>query len=521
MNIQMISTDLIFPNTYNPNEMTEEEFNELKTEVKRVGKPPKPIVVRPNGGKYQIVDGEHGWRAAKELGLPEVPCEVADIDDFEARRQTFKRNCHGQNDPLKLGLMFLDMLETGKLSIRKLAKKIDVPESTIRNYVAYVKALKLRSSYAVKMHELIKAHFGEANGKRPTPEAEIRRLTIRQVRIYLSLPEAVRNTWLDAGAPIAAVEKYRGHDSDSPFGRLRELVKADLACGLSSQDAEFSKSLRHTLACLDWLEHHTSIENVTDYVRSVARWKLPLEVLQELPVDRRGKTRRVLMSWEAWEQICEDAGVGLMIGEAYTRDLAKGRIEEALREAGVDLDLMRRPYEVEQMEKVRAGPDFIRDADHLALAEKLALIEYTADAPDEILLSAKRQACDHFKAIGKSDSRGLVGIRRLVQDCLCELWEQHCQDQVVSYASTPDTARQIILRKLADVENLPACVDHDVTPRDVIQRRLEQLEGPELAVIAGLLTPPRKSLEGIAEIWIRAAAASPRADQPIEAGTQD
>ena len=93
--IIQLKTDQIHPNEYNPNEMTDSEFAELVAEVEHMGRLPKPVIVRANAEGYVIVDGEHGWRAAKEKGLKEIPCEVIEVDDFEAMRQTYKRNQHG------------------------------------------------------------------------------------------------------------------------------------------------------------------------------------------------------------------------------------------------------------------------------------------------------------------------------------------------------------------------------------------------------------------------------------------
>src|SRR5262245_31921214 len=104
--LRLIPTDSLRPNSYNPNRMEPDEFQELLTEVNHLGRLPKPVVVRPNGEGYLIVDGEHGWRAAKAAGLPSVPCEVIDADDFEAMRQTYKRNQHGTHHPALLGRMF-------------------------------------------------------------------------------------------------------------------------------------------------------------------------------------------------------------------------------------------------------------------------------------------------------------------------------------------------------------------------------------------------------------------------------
>jgi len=64
------------PNAYNPNQMGTAEFAELQAEVAYLGRCPKPIVVRRAGDQWLIVDGEHSWRAARAVGLPEVTCEA-------------------------------------------------------------------------------------------------------------------------------------------------------------------------------------------------------------------------------------------------------------------------------------------------------------------------------------------------------------------------------------------------------------------------------------------------------------
>lgn len=166
------------PNDYNPNRMTKEEAAELLAEIRHLGRLPKPVVVRPDGAGYVIVDGEQSWRVAQEAGLAEVACEVIEADDFEAMRQTYKRNQHGTHHPVLLGRMFRRMLETRGLSQRALAEEIAVSEGTIRNALAYAEAAALRNGYAFE------------------------KLTIRQVRAYVRLPRAVGDLWLDCGADL-------------------------------------------------------------------------------------------------------------------------------------------------------------------------------------------------------------------------------------------------------------------------------------------------------------------------------
>jgi ParB-like chromosome segregation protein Spo0J len=188
MFVRPIPIEMIIANDYNPNAMPEEDFREYVAEVRRLGMLPNPIVVRSDGaGGYIIVDGEHGLKAAKEVGLTAVPCQDILVDDFEAMRQSFKRNCHGTNDPVLLARMFKRMQEMQELSNRALAREIGISDGKLRNVLCYDKAAKLRTSCAPDKGD-----------------AQIARLTVEKVRYYCELPENERDAWLDAGADMPA-----------------------------------------------------------------------------------------------------------------------------------------------------------------------------------------------------------------------------------------------------------------------------------------------------------------------------
>lgn len=90
MNLIKIRTDDAVPNQYNPNLMSGKEFDRLKYSIQRFGQV-VPILVRPvdsgGGVQYEIVDGEHRWRALKELGIEECFCveyaSEADLDEYK------------------------------------------------------------------------------------------------------------------------------------------------------------------------------------------------------------------------------------------------------------------------------------------------------------------------------------------------------------------------------------------------------------------------------------------------------
>ena len=62
----------------------------------------QPILVRPYGLNYQIVAGERRWRAARMLGLDEVPVIIREISDEETMEIALIENLQRENlNPLE------------------------------------------------------------------------------------------------------------------------------------------------------------------------------------------------------------------------------------------------------------------------------------------------------------------------------------------------------------------------------------------------------------------------------------
>lgn len=228
------------PNNWNPNEMTEAEFAELVTEIQHLGKPAKPIVLRRNGQDYEIVDGEHTYRALLQLEIPALQpgwYEIEDYDDFEAMRQTYKRNQHGKHNPVKQGQLFKRMMDAGTLSRRALAEEIGVSEGTIRNSLLYEDASERR------------------------PDFDFSKLSLRQVRYFLGLPPMLGGLWIDCGADIKAAW---GVKTEAQFEKLHTWESKDNPPDL--QDLEktglvtFLKPSRDFAACLKKMHEWDNFE---------------------------------------------------------------------------------------------------------------------------------------------------------------------------------------------------------------------------------------------------------------------
>jgi ParB/RepB/Spo0J family partition protein len=140
----------IVANHFNPNVMQNEEFLALKKDMQLHGpKEIDAILVSPFGcvytdikdpaDGYVIVDGEHRWTAAKELGWETVRCEVRYIDEEEAKGICYRKNKdRGTIDPLKEAALFKGELDLG-LGQKEIAEKFLVDPSTVSHRLSLLK----------------------------------------------------------------------------------------------------------------------------------------------------------------------------------------------------------------------------------------------------------------------------------------------------------------------------------------------------------------------------------------------
>lgn len=92
----MIPVRDLFPNSWNPQEMTEAEEAQLEREILEDGFD-EPLLVVPHAkkeGKFTIIAGEHRWNVAKKIKMPKLPCFVKDAWDEESVQmaKTVRRN---------------------------------------------------------------------------------------------------------------------------------------------------------------------------------------------------------------------------------------------------------------------------------------------------------------------------------------------------------------------------------------------------------------------------------------------
>jgi ParB/RepB/Spo0J family partition protein len=138
--MQLIARDLIRDNDWNPNAFDAESYPKLVESIRGKGilEPLKVMPDPEHEGHFVLVDGYHRWRAAGELGIEEVPCEVWDISPDEAKVRGLQLNyLRGQPVPARLANLVHDLNRT--YDIADLAKMLPWSSTQLRDSLELLK----------------------------------------------------------------------------------------------------------------------------------------------------------------------------------------------------------------------------------------------------------------------------------------------------------------------------------------------------------------------------------------------
>lgn len=106
----IVDVELLEPDPDNPNEEDAETFTELVENIRQHGFIEPIVAWRPEGygDRLRIVGGEHRWRAAQFLDLPQVPVVVLPVESLEeASILLIRMNAiRGKLNPFKFTKMF-------------------------------------------------------------------------------------------------------------------------------------------------------------------------------------------------------------------------------------------------------------------------------------------------------------------------------------------------------------------------------------------------------------------------------
>lgn len=108
--LRWVDISKLRPNDWNPNVMDADMYGKAIASIREFGFI-DPITCRSVGDEYEIIDGEHRWRAAREENLATVPIiDLGTVSDDDAIQLTVVLNeTRGQADPRRLGLLLREL----------------------------------------------------------------------------------------------------------------------------------------------------------------------------------------------------------------------------------------------------------------------------------------------------------------------------------------------------------------------------------------------------------------------------
>ncbi len=111
----------------------EDQLNELADSIKEHGIF-QPLLVTKKDDYYEIVAGERRWRAAKIVGLKEVPCIIKDYSEQEKVEIQLIENIQRESlNPIEEAAAYRRLIDEFKLKQDELAERIGKNRTTITN----------------------------------------------------------------------------------------------------------------------------------------------------------------------------------------------------------------------------------------------------------------------------------------------------------------------------------------------------------------------------------------------------
>jgi ParB family transcriptional regulator, chromosome partitioning protein len=177
-NIYYISPEFISPNIYQPRKhFNEESIEELAQSIKMYGII-QPLSIRKLGSdNYELVAGERRLRAAKKLGLAEVPTIIIDITDKDSAAIALLENLQREDlNFIEEAEAYHNLIKDHSYTQEQLAEVIGKKQSTIANKLRILK-LDMETRNILLENKLTERH-ARALLKLPTVELQKKILNI-------------------------------------------------------------------------------------------------------------------------------------------------------------------------------------------------------------------------------------------------------------------------------------------------------------------------------------------------------
>lgn len=208
-----VRIDQISHNPYQPRKrFDDDELTQLADSIRTHGVL-QPLVVRPDGERFQLIAGERRLRASHLVGLAEVPVHVVSFDDQQVYEAALVENIQRSDlNAIEKAQGFKEYLERYGLSQEQLGRRLGIDRTSISNLVGLLN-LPAEVQDAVRLGQLTLGHAkvikGVADAERQIQlcrEAIFKHLSVHALELLAKEAKA-EVAEQKPGAMRAAVEK--------------------------------------------------------------------------------------------------------------------------------------------------------------------------------------------------------------------------------------------------------------------------------------------------------------------------
>jgi ParB family chromosome partitioning protein len=134
--IMKLNPEDIHPNDLQPRHFfSEEEMQGLIESIKKHGIL-QPVIVKPLAHGYMLIAGERRWRAARHLGLKEMPAIVRHSDGADTLEIALIENIQREDlNPIEKAMGFKELTSKFGLTQEQVAKAMGKDRSSVTNYL--------------------------------------------------------------------------------------------------------------------------------------------------------------------------------------------------------------------------------------------------------------------------------------------------------------------------------------------------------------------------------------------------
>lgn len=135
-NSSEIAIDLIDPSPVQPrSHFDDRSLRELAMSIRENGIV-QPILVRPNGLRFELVAGERRWRAAQAAGLERIPAVIREIANDKVLELALIENIQREDlNAIEEARAYKKLIETVGLTQESLAQRVGRDRSYITNHI--------------------------------------------------------------------------------------------------------------------------------------------------------------------------------------------------------------------------------------------------------------------------------------------------------------------------------------------------------------------------------------------------